>query len=84
MTNNTIEERVELTNFDNTKSLFGDYDQHLTSIQDEFDVDIIVREGELRIIGEEENAAMAIKVIKLLINKLEENLVITNHTVDYT
>lgn len=84
MTNNTIEERVELTSFDNTKNLFGNYDEHLIYIQKEFEVDIIVREGELRIIGEEKNAAMATKVIKLLINKLEENQIITNHMVDYS
>ncbi len=84
MTKNTIEERIALTSFENTKSLFGDYDQNLTYIQDEFNVDLIVREGELRIIGEEKNTLMAIKVIKSLINKLEENHVITNHTIDYT
>ncbi|MCK9216334.1 MAG: PhoH family protein [Firmicutes bacterium] len=84
MTNNTIEERVELTSFDNTKNLFGDYDEHLIYIQKEFEVDIIVREGELRIIGEEKNAAMATKVIKMLINKLEENQNITSHMVDYS
>jgi len=84
LTNNTIEERVELTSFDNTKNLFGDYDEHLIYIQKEFEVDIIVREGELRIIGEEKNAAMATKVIKMLINKLEENQNITSHMVDYS
>ncbi len=84
MINNTIEERVELTSFDNTKNLFGDYDEHLIYIQKEFEVDIIVREGELRIVGEEKNATMATKVIKLLIKKLEENQTLTNHMVDYS
>ena len=84
MVKNIIEERVEITNLDNSKSLFGDYDEHLNFIQNEFDVDIIVREGELRIIGEEENAVMAVRVIKLLIDKLDENQIISNHTIDYT
>lgn len=68
---------------DNTKSLFGDYDNYLTIIRDEFDVDIIVRDGELRIIGKEENAAMARKVFDILIQKIEDNESITTHTVDY-
>ena len=68
---------------DNTKDLFGDYDQHLTFIQEQFDVDIIIRDGELRIIGEKKYASMARKVIKILIGKLEENESITNHTIDY-
>ena len=84
MVKNIIEERVEITNLDNSKSLFGDYDEHLNFIQNEFDVDIIVREGELRIIGDEENAVMAVRVIKLLIDKLDENQIISNHTIDYT
>lgn len=83
MTKNIIEERIELTNLDNTKSLFGDYDHYLTFIQNQFNVDIIVRDGELRIIGEEENASMACKVIKILIQKLEGDEDITSHTVDY-
>ncbi len=83
MTNSIIEERIELTNMDNTKSLFGDYDNYLTIIRDEFDVDIIVRDGELRIIGKEENAAMARKVFDILIQKIEDNESITTHTVDY-
>ncbi len=84
MVKNIIEESVEITSLENSKNLFGDYDQHLIIIQNEFDVDIIVREGEIRIIGEEENAAMAVKAIKLLIDKLEEDQSITKHMIDYT
>lgn len=83
MTKNITEERIELTNLDNTKNLFGDYDHYLTFIQSQFDVDIIVRDGELRIIGEKENSSMACKVIDILIQKLEKDESITSHTVDY-
>ncbi len=84
MVKNITEESVEITNLENSKNLFGDYDQHLIFIQNEFDVDVIIREGEIRIIGEEDNAAMAVKVIKLLINKLDEDQAITSHMIDYT
>ena len=40
--------------------LFGDYDKNLILIQDEFDVDIIIRDGKLRIIGEKDNVSMAL------------------------
>lgn len=83
MTKNISEERIELTNLDNTKNLFGDYDHYLTFIQSQFDVDIIVRDGELRIVGEKENASMACKAIKILVQKLEKDESITSHTVDY-
>ncbi|MGI5997079.1 MAG: PhoH family protein [Lutispora sp.] len=66
-----------------TKLLFGDYDQNLILIQNEFNVDIILRDDKLRIIGEEENVSMANKVVKLLMDKLDSEGVISSHAVDY-
>ena len=66
MVNDTSEESVVLADIDKTRMLFGDYDQNLILIQDEFDVDIIIRDGKLRIIGEKDNVSMVLKVIKIL------------------
>jgi len=83
LVNDTSEESVVLADIDKTRMLFGDYDQNLILIQDEFDVDIIIRDGKLRIIGEKDNVSMALKVIKILMNKLDTEGVISSHTVDY-
>lgn len=79
----THEESLELKDIEKTRMLFGDYDQNLILIQDEFNVDIILRDGKLRIIGEQYNVSMALKVIKILMHKLESEGVISSHTVDY-
>lgn len=79
----THEESLELKDIEKTRMLFGDYDQNLILIQDEFNVDIILRDGKLRIIGEQDNVSMALKVIKILMHKLESEGVISSHTVDY-
>lgn len=83
MINNTAEEKSLLIDMDKTKILFGDYDQNLSLIQNEFDVDIILRDNKLRIIGDEENISMAHKVIDILIQKLNEEEIISSHSVDY-
>jgi len=83
LTKDTSGENVILMDMEKTKMLFGDYDQNLTLIQNEFNVDIILRDDTLRIIGEEPNVSMANKVIEMLMNKLESEGIITSHTVDY-
>lgn len=83
MTKDTSGENVILMDMEKTKMLFGDYDQNLTLIQNEFNVDIILRDDTLRIIGEEPNVSMANKVIEMLMNKLESEGIITSHAVDY-
>jgi len=79
----THEESLELKDIEKTRMLFGDYDQNLLLIQDEFNVDIILRDSRLRIIGEQDNVSMALKVIEILMRKLESEGVISSHTVDY-
>jgi len=83
LTKDTSGENVILMDMEKTKMLFGDYDQNLTLIQNEFNVDIILRDDTLRIIGEEPNVSMANKVIEMLMNKLESEGIITSHAVDY-
>jgi len=83
LTKDTSGENVILMDIHKTKLLFGDYDQNLILIQNEFNVDIILRDDKLRIIGEEENVSMANKVVKLLMDKLDSEGVISSHAVDY-
>lgn len=83
MINDTSDENVILMDTDKTRILFGDYDQNLILIQNEFNVDIILRDDKLRIIGEEDNIAMAKRVIEMLMQKLDNEGTISSHTVDY-
>lgn len=83
MINDTSDEKVILIDMDKTRMLFGDYDQNLILIQNEFNVDIILRDDKLRIIGEDDDTAMAKRVIEMLMQKLDNEGSISGHAVDY-
>ncbi|HYE81174.1 MAG TPA: PhoH family protein [Clostridia bacterium] len=65
-------------------NLFGDYDQNLKAIEDEFNADIIVREGDLKIVGEEKAVSMVRKTLDILLKMQEAGEIITGHSVSYT
>lgn len=65
-------------------NIFGDYDQNLKIMEDEFGTDIIVREGEIRIVGEEKAVNMVRKVFDILLKLQEEGETVTSHSVSYT
>jgi phosphate starvation-inducible PhoH-like protein len=64
-------------------NLFGNFDQNLKVIEDEFNTDIIVREGEVRIVGEEKAVGMVKKTIDMLLRMQEAGEIITSHSVSY-
>ncbi len=84
MTQNIAESNIQIDDMEKIMIIFGDYDQNLKVIEDEFGVDIIVREGEIRIIGEENAVAMVRKILDTLLKMQESGEVITSHSVSYT
>jgi phosphate starvation-inducible PhoH-like protein len=65
-------------------NIFGNFDQNLKVIEDEFDVDIILREGNVKIVGEEDGVGMAEKTFNILMKMQENGEDVTSHSVDYT
>jgi len=65
-------------------NLFGNFDQNLKVIEDEFNIDIIVREGEIKIVGQENAVAMAERTLNMLMKMQENDEAITSHSVSYT
>lgn len=84
LTQNIIESGIQIDDMEKIMNLFGDYDQNLKAIEEEFKVDIIVREGDLKIIGEEKAVGMVRKTLDILLKKQEAGEVITGHSVSYT
>lgn len=84
MEHDVIEVGLAIENMEKLMNIFGDYDQNLKVIEDELGTDIIVREGEIRIIGEEKAVAMTSKVFEILLKMQEEGETITGHSVSYT
>ncbi|HQL36787.1 MAG TPA: PhoH family protein [Bacillota bacterium] len=65
-------------------NLFGNFDQNLKVIEDEFDIDIIVREGEIKIVGQENAVAMAERTLNILMEMQQNGEAVTSHSVSYT
>jgi phosphate starvation-inducible PhoH-like protein len=75
---------MQIDNLDKLMTLFGDFDQNLNVIEDEFGVDIIVREGEVKIIGLEPAVSMVKKTFGILLKMQESGEIVTGHSVSYT
>lgn len=84
MTQKIIESTIQIDNLEKIMNLFGNFDQNLKVIEDEFNTDIIVREGEIRIIGEEKAVEMVKKTLDILLKMQEAGEIITGHSVSYT
>jgi len=79
-----IESNILIDDMGRIMNLFGNYDQNIKAIEDEFNVDIIAREGDLKIIGEEKAVGMVKKTLDVLLKKQEAGEIITGHSVSYT
>lgn len=83
MSNNFPEKRIALIDHEKTQELFGSFDENLKIIEKELIVSLLIREGELKIIGEEKNISMASRVMEILMKKQNDGEEITSHTVSY-
>lgn len=84
MAENIIESSIQIHDMEKIMNLFGNFDQNLKVIEDEFNADIIVREGEIKIIGEEKAVGMVRKTLDKLMKMQEAGEIITSHSVSYT
>jgi len=64
--------------------LFGEFDENIKIIEKEFNVDIVLREGEIRILGEELSAILAERLILKLIDILKREKRLTKQELMYT
>ena len=80
---NVAEAKLEIHDMEKLVQLLGNYDEHLKIIEDEFDVHISVREGELGITGDSQDVEKVVAVLEILVKKQQDGEEITNHTVSY-
>jgi phosphate starvation-inducible PhoH-like protein len=78
------EASIQIDNMERIMNLFGNFDQNLKVIEDEFDIDIIVREGEIKIVGQENAVAMADRTLNILMEMQQNGEAVTSHSVSYT
>lgn len=82
MDNNLKEANVKTDNLFETMALFGKYDENIKMIENEFNVNILNREGEIKVTGED-GVDNAIKVLMKLIQVVKKGEEITPQTVSY-
>jgi phosphate starvation-inducible PhoH-like protein len=83
LSNNFPEKTIEIMDYEKIQELFGSYDENLKLIEKELLVSLLIREGELKIIGEEKNIEIASRAMEILMKKQDDGEKITFHTVSY-
>jgi phosphate starvation-inducible PhoH-like protein len=78
-----LEKTFKLQNNDITNALFGAFDENMNIIMRAFDVKVLNRDGEIKIIGEEDSAQKALCAVESLARVLERGEVISEQTVRY-
>lgn len=80
---NTIEKTLEVDRIEQVINVFGNFDENVKMIEDKFDVKIINRDTELKVIGEERSVESAVKVLVNLINFSSRGETINEQNVRY-
>ncbi|MGE4284194.1 MAG: PhoH family protein [Clostridia bacterium] len=80
---NIIEKTLEVDRMEQIINVFGSFDENVKIIEDKFDVKILNRGNELKIIGEEDKAGNAIKVLGGLLNLSARGEAIKEQNVRY-
>lgn len=78
-----FEKRVKVEDNDFIMELYGNLDENIKIIEKEFGVDIVSRQGEIRIIGEESNTSIAEKLIAKLIEMIKSEGRLTKQRIRY-
>lgn len=74
---------IELYNLETLHSIFGDFDANVIIIQKEYGVSVFCRDEKIKIIGQEDRAECARRVIMGLLELLEKGEKITEQIVRY-
>lgn len=83
MTENRHEKSIKINDEDFSRELYGDFDKNIKLIEEEFDVDIVSREGEIKILGKKENIILVDTLIKKLIDIVKVEGKLTNQQIRY-
>lgn len=77
------EEKINVSNLDDQMQLFGDYDENIKTIEEEYPVKIITRDSQIKIIGKEKDIITVKSIINQLLSSIKRNEPITKQSVKY-
>ena len=75
---------INIENSEQTISLFGNYDRNIKLIEKEYDVKVICRSNEIKIVGESENIEKAERAVDSLLNLISSGENLDNQNIRYT
>jgi phosphate starvation-inducible PhoH-like protein len=78
-----MEQIVNIDRMEHAVALFGSLDENIELIRRKFLVDIICRGAEIKVSGEEENVAAAVKTVQGLLTLINKGEAITEQSVRY-
>ena len=78
-----IEQTLNIDRMEQAVALFGTFDENIKLIQNEYMVNIVCRDSELKITGEPENVSKAVKVIESLLSLINRGEALSEQNVRY-
>ena len=74
---------INIENSEQTISLFGNYDSNIKLIEKEYDVKVVCRSDEIKIVGESENIEKAERAVNSLLNLISSGENLDNQNIRY-
>lgn len=81
--NEAVEKLIQFDRIEQAITLFGNYDENIRIIEDAFNVKLVSREDQLRIVGNKDDVSKAGIVIEKLISIASKGDIITRQNVSY-
>jgi len=80
---NKLQKKIEINKQDFIRELFGNFDKNIKLIQEHFNVDIVQRDGDILIIGDEKNVLLGEQLIEQLMELVDRNEQLTLQNISY-
>lgn len=77
------EQTITFDAMEQAASLFGAFDENIRLIENEFSVSIISRGSNLKIVGDDENVALASRAVKSLLGLIDRGEMLTEQNIRY-
>ena len=78
-----LEQRINIERMDQAAALFGGMDENVRLLSAEFQVSIVARDAEIKVSGEPENVALAVRAIESLLGLINRGEGLTEQNIRY-
>ncbi len=78
-----FEQVINIDRLEQATALFGSFDSNIRRLESIYSVNIVIRDGELKISGEAENVSKASRTIVSLISMINKGEILNDQSIDY-